>query len=524
MGFSNFISAFVNQKSGIYDPSSHSFNQLDPTKISQQMRLAEIGKQRGENNLPPSSATMADDIEQKITLLIRNEAREAKEVCDSNFKVLISRLKNLATQPKVNELATIADKAETDFSLQIHQTGFALYLSRLNVTKTEQELEEFKKKHSLTRMANYPKSRFKGYAILFLLVVIETILNGYFFSKKNDLGWLGGVSVSSFLSIANISIGIFLGNFAYRFFHHRRKSIKFLGAIICTLCMAVIITVNLGIAHYRTLMNEPVAVPTLVEKPLEEAGNTDNQEDSQITPEVNLAELAFSNFKNKPLGINDIESWLLVLIGVLFSLTASYKAYRSDDPYFRYGEVARRRETAIFDYGEMATAMLDDLQDLYNHIKEHLDNIQKDISSARGESLSIKSSFISWNSLLSNHLNHLEDTARILISEYRYSNMSTRTEDAPKFFKKDWELEKPNFDEFVSEFDNETKGIEEAVSSSQGIYTNAARQIRDAYEVARKAYQTIEDLQPEQIKPEEFQKWLTEEIGEDGSRKLAAVA
>lgn len=512
MGLSNIISSFTHDKTGIYDPGTQSFKQLDPNKISQQMKLVETGKERGKANLPPSGTSVPDDIEQKISSLVKSHEREAIEICNENNKVLLSRLKNLNTQPKLNELATIADKAQADFDLQVHQTGFALYNLRLKVTKTEEELADFKKEHKLDRSATYKKSPLKFYAVLSLILLFETALNAYFFSKQNEFGYLGGASIAIILSVINIAIGLFVGNFGYRFLHHAKVSMKAVGALIITLCLASLFSFNLGVAHYRdAITNAPSQ---------ENVEIMINQEDNSLNPK----KVALEHLKQAPLELGDIESYLLIIVGMIISLFASYKAYRSDDPYFRYGEVARRREDAIHEYGDMATDMLDDLEGLRNERLEQLDETQRLITFARGESGAIKSSFVNWNNILKNYIEHLEETARILIAEYRYSNMSARTEEAPNFFKKEWKIERLPLEDFSSQFDSEMKIIEDSIEKSQDQYTKSAAQIRDAYEFSRKTYQRIEDLQPSQVKPEEFQKWLTDAETKSPKNTLAAVA
>ena len=512
MGLSNIISSFTHDKTGIYDPGTQSFRQLDPNKISQQMKLVETGKERGKANLPPPGTSVPDDIEQKISSLVKSHEREAIEICNENNKVLLSRLKNLNTQPKLNELATIADKAQADFDLQVHQTGFALYNLRLKVTKTEEELEDFKKKHKLERSAVYQRSPLKFYAVLAIILLIETSLNAYFFSKQNEFGYLGGASIAIILSVINIAIGLFAGNFGYRFLHHVRSSVKAIGGLIITTCFISLFLFNLGAAHFRDAITNAPA--------LEISKDTVNVETKKPSPEI----IALQNLKQAPLEVADIKSYLLIILGMIISLFASYKAYRSDDPYFRYGEVARRREDAIHEYGDAATDMLDDLESLRTERLEQLDETQRLITFARGESGAIKSSFLNWNNILKNYIEHLEETARILIAEYRYSNMSARTEEVPNFFKKEWKIEQLPLEDFSSQFDSEMKIIEESIEKSQDQYTKSAAQIRDAYEFSRKTYHRIEDLQPSQIKPEEFQKWLTEKMEDSGSRTLAAVA
>ena len=51
----------------------------------------------------------------------------------------------------------------------------------------------FKNNHNLERSASYPKSQKYVYGVLFIILLAESILNGYVLSKAQDTGYFGGV-------------------------------------------------------------------------------------------------------------------------------------------------------------------------------------------------------------------------------------------------------------------------------------------------------------------------------------------
>lgn len=61
----------------VYHPSILSFLQLDVKKIAKDLRLCELGKERGERDEPPSDDEAFDAVENEVLEVVEGEVRKA---------------------------------------------------------------------------------------------------------------------------------------------------------------------------------------------------------------------------------------------------------------------------------------------------------------------------------------------------------------------------------------------------------------------------------------------------------------
>ncbi len=498
--FKQLLSGLMEEKAGIYNAGTQTFRQIDPTKLSAQLQLEDVGKERGKSNIPDALAETPDNIEQKIASRIDNEKQEAEAVTRENLKVLTSRLSSLASQSNIASLAAIASNSEGDVRQHIQNTGMFLYLKKQSVTKTEAELAAFKQEHRRVTEATYPPSRFMTLAIIVLLGALEALMNGAFFAGADRMGLLGGMVFAGVLALFNVGLGIVLGDFGYRLVRHVRPFWKAIGTGICVASIALIVFLNLGIAHYRTqLVNEAERLQSA-------------ESDAVRLTSGTMAKNAFKEFMAGPADIEDMQAWVLVSLGLMAAFFVSYKKFRGDDPYFRYGETARRRDFAVEEYSEQVSSMLDHLKNIRDHRMAQLEGMKATISHSGGEAAAIKASFIQWKSIFEGHQNQLEQLGRILVSEYRSNNQMTRTTKAPKFFNDPFALKRDVIDAFDEVFEHETKLIDQHLQSVELAYSQAVERIAVATEKARAAYASIDTLHQTDFNPEEITQWL---IGTD---------
>ena len=168
-----------------------------------------------------------------------------------------------------------------------------------------------------------------------------------FYAEGSDFGLLGGVLIAMGLSVVNISLAILSGSLLRYVNHHsaRRRRLALTAASVLYACFAL---VTLAAAHYRVATNDiaqsqpALSAPGVTALPPNVAIDMD---------QWRAAKLAWQRFASNPVGFEDVFSWMLVILAVVFGIFASYKGYRVDDPYPGYGELDRelKRRRAIYE-------------------------------------------------------------------------------------------------------------------------------------------------------------------------------
>ena len=74
--------------------------------------------------------------------------------------------------------------------------------------------------NKIERSSISPRSGALATAIIIFILIIETMLNGYFFGKGNPLGLVGGWFLALILSLINITIGISVGKYILPYKNH----------------------------------------------------------------------------------------------------------------------------------------------------------------------------------------------------------------------------------------------------------------------------------------------------------------
>src|SRR5262249_60611834 len=96
-------------------------------------------------------------------------------------------------------------------------------------------------------------------------------------------------------------------------------------------------------------------------------------------------------FARTPVCFDDVFSWILVVLALVFGIFASYKGYRFDDPYPGYGELDRelnmRRtvyETRKAEYCHLVDQVFDRILDeqarLFTDVKTNVEDYQQLVS------------------------------------------------------------------------------------------------------------------------------------------------
>jgi len=479
-----------------YERTHLTFPQLDTDVLKVKMNLKEEAGERGKKNLPPTAAARFDDVEQKIVTFINNQVKSATESYYDDLRSFEDRMNRLNAAGNAGQIEAISIAAEADFKAHVHKRKDELYTARAVVTECESDLKNFKKLNELDRSARYPDSRILYFSIVTALVTIETYINGMFFAQGHEQGIIGGIFTALIPSLLNATAGYYLGNFAFRLAVHRRWPQRASGIFLCLLLPALVFAMNLAVAHYRSAMIN-----------LTEYGS------------IQAAKDALTTFLSTPFILSDVESWFLFALGSIFCLIATIDFWKMDDPYPHFGEITRDHKAKINDYADKKSEILEELQDVRDDRLEELNEACELVSAKANEANAVFDSKKRWTTLYQDHLTHLESAGRELLAYYHTINMGERTEKPPKYFQQEWNLDRPELPVPGIDFLKALNNFQSEVTGVQSLYSGCSKRIGKSYMAALEEYQTIEQLQPEELK-----KWLTDKETEIGEEELAAAA
>lgn len=437
--------------------------QLDLDNWAEQLQLDRLGEQAGRHELPASDASEPNDTERKISALIEQRmsalsdasnqrlARYNTTIADTDINSQQQRLLNLSNNSTLRLRNLMAETRQTLSTLTAEKQRYSDYF------------DAFKQRHQRSVDARYPQSRLLHYSVVAVLLLLESLLNGYFFARGSEFGLLGGVSQSITVAVLNILPAFFIaGLILMRYSGHVDFFKRNLARLVLLAYLGWIMLFNLGVAHYRDL---------LASRP-----------DDALTQ--TLVELS-----GQPWVLADINSWLLFFIGVFFALVAVWDGYRSDDPYPGYG--SRQRW----------------FLDLESYYTRECQRLGEQVAAVRGEYLEELQQLSAQAHDLYPHLFHLVEQKRALVQRhrhclddlqaagdalvhrYRQANRQARSTPAPAFFEQPWrsqrdyplvgaEDDQSKIDEQKQLFETLPARVEQATNDIETLYSEFLNEIQ----------------------------------------------
>ena len=163
----------------------------------------------------------------------------------------------------------------------------------------ENQLNDFRTKHNLSHPADYPLSRLWNFAVILVILVVKSVLNGSFLARGLETGLIGGVIEAFVIAAINITFGFFLGNSVMRYLFHRNYLLRLLTLFEVPVSFAIAVFFNLLVGHYRDAL-----------------GGTDP---------AHASAAASDRFSTHPFSLAAFKSWVLFAIGTLFLIGCRYR-------------------------------------------------------------------------------------------------------------------------------------------------------------------------------------------------------
>lgn len=471
--FQKLISIFDGMGS-VYETSSTTFRQIDLDKAKKIANLEGDARVKGLAELPAATATSLDSNELRITTIINDALEEASELFIANQRSFEDRIATSDSIVLIEKIDTEASLAETDCASHLHLKD-DLYHAKLAVLNAEASATNFKQKNNLERNARNQKNRNFFRALIPLIVIGETTFNAAFFAAGSALGLIGGWFVAAVFAIVNVTLGLLVGHYSWRYINHVSWPKKIFGIVSTAVLFAAIFVANLVVAHYRTAM---MSGDEMAEK------------------------TALQSFINGPFDLTQTQSWFLLIIGCICALAAAADVFWLDDPYPGFGAIEREQLDKTDEYTTMKLSLLDKLEEIRDRRIHNVEKILSDVESNHKAVQAVHENYQYWKTLYRNHLDHLQNAADTLMAFYRDQNRLHRKTPAPSYFDEKWKINRPEVKEVIFDLQELTARVSSQMKKAQDAYTKATKKINNAYKKTLDEYLTIDELQKGNIKCE----------------------
>jgi hypothetical protein len=402
------IKEFLNQRPNQYIPSTMVFNELDLDVMGQQLQLKEKAQQRGAAELPNTNSIDLDTVETEIVNSIEAEKNKYHETLRHELQAYDNRIAALSLDNKVFDIKNAAENAKAEFEAEARDGTNQLELDLQVVKEIDQERKAFKKRNKLTRTAHYPESHIYHWGIISLLFLVECILNANFFANGLENGLLGGFIEALGITFVNISVGLSVGALIYPQVNHIKIRWRMFGWLAILLYASCAISFNLLVAHYRTALG----------------GNA---------PDL-AGTSAVLSFLSNPFALKEFHAWMMVGIGLIFSVIASVDAFKMNDRYPGYSKIEKKYVSALQNYTEHYAEIIDNLRDIKDIAIESIRSSKKSFSEQRSEFDNIIVHRQGVLNAFAQRIPYLQNCAKYLINLYRETNVASRTSEAPSYF------------------------------------------------------------------------------------------
>ena len=460
-----------------FDRVKEQYVQLDPEQWLKDHGILDEGRKRGKLNQPAADDDSLDGFESRIVAWMNKRGRGCREEVSGHLSDLESDLADMENDAGLeilkDEVSELQREAEIELEVRGDAGRIGLTGAKSDLRTAAAELERFRRRAGLTRLADDSHRRNARWFILFCFAA-EVVMNATLLADVNPYGLLGSIGQMGLISAVNVLIlGFPAGGFLRQ--RNHASALRRVGATggIASI-IALVVAFNLMVGHFRDSLQ---AVRYDLSADILTMGND--------TLDRMLA---------APFDLASFQSALLVFVGIAFFGVGAWKWYQRDDPYPGYGKLARQlndRKAAYVAAYEAAQRMLrqahegpvDKLKD-----KRH----QLEIKQSKWRELCKRGEKVVRNYPI-NASQHQVDLD-FLLAAYRTANRDARTAPSPPHFgctvRLDAAILQPP--EFHPPQETSIARVAEKVNC-------AIKSLLDAYDVKRSEVLTLEAVLEEAV-------------------------
>lgn len=410
---------------------SHPFPTLD--LLREKYQIEERGHDRGNDGEPPATQAGLDPVETEIF-----------EHCNSYYSELLDeyRRKQLAFDEIPKGSGVTPDQLEADANRACTEirNAYGRHREDLRTQAKEargaiEELNRFKEENEISRPPEIPDSTKLSWGILGILVLAETLINGFFFGEQLPGGTFAGVSQAVLISLGNVLVIGLLGKLVIGRIVHRLSLHRFVGWVgLLAVVLPLALAFNLGVAHYRDALPEDYPSPEAECYRIDDEGVSGPTEADQEA----LCLLRTSTFL-----LSGFKSYLLLFIGLAMCVVAIWDwAFHMNDPYPGYGkrEQERRKKEGWLEAAK--DDAIADLEAVHRDSVAHQNAVFEDPVARWQRLTAAHKDVCTFADQVRNRRDDLEVSCAGAIQLYRGANVAARPEEfrttIPGHWEKPW--------------------------------------------------------------------------------------
>lgn len=378
---------------------------LDPKVIQKELNLTENAANQAMNERPKTSDTELDIYQQNIVDHVAKSIEGSRCTAIEELNRLDLTRKNLEQEVERFSINHILESAKHNIVRLHAEFREVLENARQEEGAVLRNYKFFLYQNKLKREASYPNSKVFHWALIILAVLIESVVNCFFFAGASDLGLIGGFFQALFISLSNIGSALLIGIYILPYKNHVDTKKVTRAKTVVTIYFIFAFLLNLGAAHFRTLLEE-----------------------DPFNATINTIPHMFQD----PFGIN-FEALNLLIIGMLFVIVAMLKGYKSDDEYPGYGKMHREFISASNHRGKRLEAM----RSINRIVDEHSSQTTTLSQNARFKIKDYKDSIFQSEEFVSRFAKEVESAENVcnnVLWDYRNVNLHVRSSKPPAYF------------------------------------------------------------------------------------------
>lgn len=471
----NFFSDMFSSKVEIDKPFT--YPKYDSKKLKRELDIEKKGKEDGQANIPPHTAKEVIGYEKTITNHLVTKVTEVEAEARAQITGLVGDINNLEFEKLTKKIDNYNLETKDEFGRLQSDAGNVKYYESQEVQEINQLFKQFQDDNNLTRAPRYPDSKRFSYAIISSLILIEIMVNSFFFKEFTSSGLLGGVFIAALVAIFNIGLGFIYGEYIARYINHISGLKKSMAYVLGLIFLGLILFVNFFAAHLRDAIDFAI-------------------ETNQAAYTVDTMAVANKLFSNT-LDFQSFESILLILIGMTCSIAAVIKMYIADDPYPGYGALDREKKIKTDAHYHEIREYLNMCRDLMLErvldIRTTIENISSNLHLLQN----YKSRLSLYLENFRTFLKQVQTIADEIVNEYRSYNMRFRPdpEKFPDYYDKPYIMPykaKLNIPE--SNIDNLLTNLEKIKENSEKLTDERVNVIHKEYRKALGEFKDIKEL------------------------------
>ncbi len=405
----NFFKNFLTKEEVLPEQIDVVFESVDIDRAIKTLNIKGNGSDDGAREIPGKDETTLGAAELKIYLFIATETSQRKMQANEDMLHYDKAILESDIKDKFEEAKNLGTDTKLKMESILQEDKNRLIDSKDKFQKLERDYKKFKLDHKITYVPDIKLTYRWAVGILIVILLLESLFNGFFFAKGSPYGILGGTMYAFLIAFVNIAIAWGLGRSICNINHFNRR-LQTLGSMAIFGAVAWLTFYNLFVAHYRQQLYVDMK---------------------------NAGTLAAKAFFQSPFALNDFNSWVLFFVGLVFGFIACIDGYFWDDPYPGYGKLYKRMEKSKEDWDQEQDDTMDRLEE---EKTEQLDKFTEMQSTVRAD-VNYLNEVIGQKKVLvenlENIIGQIESICKILIKTYREINISHRETDSPKYFLED---------------------------------------------------------------------------------------